>query len=137
MATKIRRHKTPGVARRKATTFRLDPRLQNNLSLLGQVLKKPLNSLVNEAVAGYLDKRSAEVESDLQRILDRIKASRRADPHFDSAIDAFVDSEARLGADWIRIHPFANGNGRTARMWANAIFMRYGPDRVTIYAQIH
>ena len=99
MATKPRPRKTPGVARRKATTFRLDPRLQNNLSLLGQVLKKPLNSLVNEAVAGYLDKRSAEVESDLQRILDRVKASRRADPHFDSAIDAFVDSEVRLGAD--------------------------------------
>jgi hypothetical protein len=96
MATKRRRHKTPGVARRKATTFRLEPRLQENLSLLGQVLKKPLNSLVNEAVASYLEKRSAEVESDLQRILDRIKASRRADPHFDSAIDALVDSEARL-----------------------------------------
>lgn len=29
-------------------------------------------------------------------------------------------------AEWIRIHPFANGNGRTARMWANFLFMRYG-----------
>lgn len=26
----------------------------------------------------------------------------------------------------MRIHPFANGNGRTARLWANAIAMRYG-----------
>lgn len=25
-----------------------------------------------------------------------------------------------------RIHPFANGNGRTARLWANAIAMRFG-----------
>jgi len=29
-------------------------------------------------------------------------------------------------SEWIRIHPFANGNGRTARLWANCIAMRYG-----------
>ena len=29
-------------------------------------------------------------------------------------------------AEWVRIHPFANGNGRTARIWANSIAMRYG-----------
>lgn len=29
-------------------------------------------------------------------------------------------------AEWVRIHPFANGNGRTARLWANYIAMRYG-----------
>lgn len=29
-------------------------------------------------------------------------------------------------AQWIRIHPFANGNGRTARLWANGLAMRYG-----------
>ncbi|MEO8004986.1 MAG: Fic family protein, partial [Betaproteobacteria bacterium] len=29
-------------------------------------------------------------------------------------------------AEWVRIHPFANGNGRTARLWANAILLRYG-----------
>lgn len=28
--------------------------------------------------------------------------------------------------EWVRIHPFGNGNGRTARLWANAIGMRYG-----------
>lgn len=28
-------------------------------------------------------------------------------------------------AEWIRIHPFANGNGRTARIWANYIASRY------------
>ncbi|MBA3961352.1 MAG: Fic family protein [Chthoniobacterales bacterium] len=28
--------------------------------------------------------------------------------------------------EWARIHPFANGNGRTARLWANWIAMRYG-----------
>lgn len=29
-------------------------------------------------------------------------------------------------AEWIRIHPFANGNGRTARMWANFLLQRFG-----------
>lgn len=28
--------------------------------------------------------------------------------------------------DWVRIHPFANGNGRTARLWANWCALRYG-----------
>src|ERR1017187_924399 len=29
-------------------------------------------------------------------------------------------------AEWVRIHPFANGNGRTARLWVNGIASRYG-----------
>lgn len=28
--------------------------------------------------------------------------------------------------EWARIHPFANGNGRTARVWANWVATRYG-----------
>lgn len=28
--------------------------------------------------------------------------------------------------EWIRIHPFANGNGRIARLWANWVAVRYG-----------
>jgi hypothetical protein len=39
---------------------------------------------------------------------------------------AIIDLCAWVHAEWIRIHPFANGNGRTARLWANSIAMRYG-----------
>jgi hypothetical protein len=39
---------------------------------------------------------------------------------------AIVDSCAWAHAEWVRIHPFANGNGRTARLWANSIAIRYG-----------
>src|SRR5271169_4498928 len=39
---------------------------------------------------------------------------------------AVVDLCAWVHAEWVRIHPFANGNGRTARLWANSLAMRYG-----------
>jgi len=84
---------------RKATTIRLDPTLQAGLAVLGQVLKKPLNRLVNEAVRGFIEKRSAEVEADLERTLERLKACREKDPRFESAIAKFVEAEASLGRD--------------------------------------
>lgn len=83
----------------KATTFRLDPALQAGLAVLGQVLKKPMNRLVNEAVRGFIEKRSAEVEADLERTLERLKACRKKDPRFESAIAQFVETEASLGRD--------------------------------------
>lgn len=36
---------------------------------------------------------------------------------------AFV---AEVHGEWVRIHPFANGNGRTARIWAAVLALRYG-----------
>jgi fido (protein-threonine AMPylation protein) len=33
---------------------------------------------------------------------------------------------AHSHGEWVRIHPFANGNGRTARLWANWCALRYG-----------
>ena len=40
--------------------------------------------------------------------------------------DAVIDLCAWAHAEWVRIHPFANGNGRTARLWANFLALRYG-----------
>jgi hypothetical protein len=37
-----------------------------------------------------------------------------------------VDLAAVAHGDWLRIHPFANGNGRTARVWAAWVALRYG-----------
>jgi predicted DNA-binding protein len=82
-----------------ATTIRLDPPLQQGLLLLQSVLKKPLNRLVNEAVEGFIEKRAAEVEYDLQQVLTRVRAYRRSDPKFDKAIARFADAEAGLGTD--------------------------------------
>ena len=41
-------------------------------------------------------------------------------------LSAIFDVCAWAHSDWVRIHPFANGNGRTALLWANSIAMRYG-----------
>lgn len=83
---------------RRATTVRLDPVLQEGLALLQGVDKKPLNRLVNEAIRDYLEKRGAAVEAELQQILSRVRAYRRADPNYQRAIAEFVAAEAALGA---------------------------------------
>ena len=40
--------------------------------------------------------------------------------------DAVIELAAYAHAEWVRIHPFINGNGRTSRIWSNLIMMRYG-----------
>jgi Fic family protein len=44
----------------------------------------------------------------------------------EDGLAAVIDLCAWAHAEWVRIHPFGNGNGRTARVWANAPLMRYG-----------
>ena len=56
--------------------------------------------------------------------LDRLIAP-GAEPNSDQA-NVVIDLCAWAHAEWVRIHPFANGNGRTARLWANSLALRYG-----------
>lgn len=37
-----------------------------------------------------------------------------------------VELAAPAHGEWVRIHPYANGNGRVARTWANWVAVRYG-----------
>lgn len=41
-----------------------------------------------------------------------------------------VEEALRLAAEvhgeWVRIHPFCNGNGRMSRLWCNWVLIRYG-----------
>jgi len=46
-------------------------------------------------------------------------------PADDRELHAVLALCAALHGEWVRIHPFANGNGRTARVWANWVAMRY------------
>lgn len=41
-------------------------------------------------------------------------------------VDAVLELSAWVHAEWVRIYPFANANGRTARLWVNFLAMRYG-----------
>lgn len=43
-----------------------------------------------------------------------------------NTFNAVIDVCAWVHSEWVRIHPFANGNGRTARIWANYVAMRFG-----------
>ena len=83
---------------RRATTYRLNPHLQQGLALLGKVRQVSANQMVNEAVGEYLDARTAAVTADLEETLRRVRAYRETDPNFESAIAKFAESEARHGA---------------------------------------
>ena len=69
----------------------------------------------------------ASFETRLQALVAELDAMLPAgrDPNTDE-LAAIVDLCAWVHADWVRIHPFANGTGRTARLWANSIAVRYG-----------
>jgi len=41
------------------------------------------------------------------------------------AAQLYVTLAAVTHGEWIRIHPFANGNGRTARLWTHWLAARY------------
>ena len=65
-------------------------------------------------------------ENTLQSVIARLDTliPAQSDPN-DDQLAAILEVCAWAHAEWIRIHPFANGNGRTARFWVNSIAMRY------------
>lgn len=67
-------------------------------------------------------------EESMQRavsILDPLIPSGR-EPVQRNLINSVLTLCAYAHGEWVRIHPFANGNGRTARLWANWCALRYG-----------
>jgi hypothetical protein len=77
---------------------------------------------------------SAQVASELTKFEGKLQAivavldaalPRGQEPDADQ-LAAIIDLCAWAHSEWVRIHPFANGNGRTARLWANSLAMRYG-----------
>ena len=46
-------------------------------------------------------------------------------PQDAATIGEIIALAAAAHGEWLRIHPYANGNGRTARLIANAIALRY------------
>jgi Fic family protein len=68
----------------------------------------------------------AAFQNRLQTVISRLDqlVPVGTDPNADQ-IAAILEVCAWVHAEWVRIHPFANGNGRTARLWVNSIAMRY------------
>jgi predicted transcriptional regulator len=78
----------------KATTFRLEPTLQEGLERLSKMLKRPMNQLVNEALKDYVNRRSLAVEQDLEATLATLRAHLRRDPSFKESTAAVAKAEA-------------------------------------------
>ncbi len=83
----------------KATTFRLEPTLQQGLETLSKVLKRPMNQLVNEALKDYVSRRSQDVEQDLEETLSALRAYRHRDPAFTRAMATAATAEAQHAKD--------------------------------------
>ena len=89
---------------------------------------------VEVRIGGHPGVHSAEVAAQLLEFQERLrKVVMRLDailpPGAEPDVDqlaAILDACAWAHSEWVRIHPFANGNGRSARLLANAIAMRYG-----------
>jgi Fic family protein len=98
--------------------FRGDPGLERHQVRIGNHYGVPPHQ-VAAALTSF--------EATLQRAVEAL--DRLIEPGQDTSADqvaAVIELCAWVHSEWTRIHPFANGNGRTARLWANCIAMRYG-----------
>jgi fido (protein-threonine AMPylation protein) len=76
-------------------------------------------------VAGEISKLISELQARVQ-ILDELDAQENPTLLEPAFVKTVLDTAAWLHGEWIRIHPFVNGNGRTARMWVLWLCSRYG-----------
>lgn len=84
---------------------------------VGGVLGVPAGDVAH-ALEEYFKRLTAMIEKDLRSIpLDH---TRTADQVQTIAVMAAI-----AHGEWVRIHPFANGNGRTARLIANYVLARF------------
>lgn len=65
-------------------------------------------------------------EQTLRRATEMLDRAIIGGPTNREQLTSVIELCAWVHAEWVRIHPFANGNGRTARLWANFVAMRYG-----------
>ena len=86
-------------------------------------------------VGAHLGVLSADVPAELGRLESRMQQACAVldtvvptgqQPSSSADLDAVIVLCANSHGEWVRIHPFANGNGRTARVWANWLAVRYG-----------
>lgn len=85
--------------RPKATTFRLNPPVQESLVKLQRFLNVPQNRLVNEAVKLFVEQKTSEVVANVDELVASVRLHRDADPQFEQAISALVNAEADFAGE--------------------------------------
>jgi hypothetical protein len=70
----------------------------------------------------------ARFEAGIQAVIARMDGviAVGARPAVVTDLYAILEIAALAHGEWVRIHPFANGNGRIARLWVNWVAVRYG-----------
>lgn len=80
-------------------------------------------AVASAKVAGELRRFEIKLQSLVAELDTLLPAGQGPDA---DQLAAIIDLCAWAHSEWVRIHPFANGNGRIARLWANSLAMRYG-----------
>lgn len=105
-------------------TYRGAPGLETIDVHIGGLWGTPANE-VRVAVTRFesiLQQACADLDDELPRsLIDQPQFT-----HSDVQLYKVIELCAWVHAEWVRIHPFANGNGRTARIRANYMAVRYG-----------
>ena len=97
--------------------FRESPDLRDARFSIGEYRGVPSDRVANELKT---------FEAKLQRAVEALDGLiKPAQDMSSDELAAVINLCAWVHSEWVRIHPFANGNGRTARLWADAIAMRY------------
>lgn len=76
-------------------TLRIETEERVALENLSKIEGRPVNQLLNDAIKSFLSRRGPK-ERSLETTIARLRAYRERDPGFQSAIAAFVVSEATL-----------------------------------------
>jgi hypothetical protein len=77
-------------------------------------------------VAGELGAFDVTLAAQLEALDRTIRPEQVEDDLTADTIHAVLILCAWAHGEWVRIHPFPNGNGRTARLLVNSIALRYG-----------
>jgi fido (protein-threonine AMPylation protein) len=87
-------------------------------------------------VGGLSTARACDVSKEISQLMTELErrvsnlddADAQADPSIltPDFVEEVLGTAAWLHSEWVRVHPFANGNGRTARMWVLWLCGRYG-----------
>jgi hypothetical protein len=100
-----------------ATTVRLNPETRRGLELLQDALGLTMNKLMNDALALFVSRRTAILQSDLETSLARIKEYRKSDPRFAKDFEEIARAEVKhRGEDPFEGVAYRKGAGSAVSM---------------------